>query len=799
MVKNYLIIALRNIRRNKTYTVINILGLTIGMACFMLIALYIQYELSFDKYHKHADQIYRIGLKQPGNYFMGQDVFNSTPAPLAPLLKSEYPEVIKASRVRKILPSALIQYEQKAFEENRLFFVDPDFIDIFSFPLVSGNPKTALIVPYSIILTEEEANKYFGNASPIGQKIQINQSDEFTVTGVMKNIPQNSHFTFDFLASFSTLYSQKSVKDNWNNNSYQTYILLDKKTSQQVFESKLVEVFKKYKGKDSNDIIIAEPLSGIHLHGDWNFEIEKNGDIRYIYLFGAIGIFLLMIACFNYINISTAQSVKRSKEVGLRKVVGASRKQILLQFLSEALIFSFISFCLSIVAVELLIPLLKLIISANIQLELISNTKLLLILFGIMLLAGCLAGAYPAFFMSRLQPVKNLKGINKKGSGSILNMRNTLVVFQFVISVVLIVCTFTVFQQLHYIKNKNLGYRHDHIITLNLKDMRLQKQYESFMNELSSNHGVLKISASNFLPFDIKSQTSANWEGKKNDSVLPINEIRIDYSFLDLYNIQIEKGRNFLRDYSEDSRAYILNETAIKKIGWKEPIGKSIAIDKKLEDGGQIIGIIKDFNFYPLYNPIEPLAMQLIEQNSNKNKKGARFISIKISSANISETISFIEDKWKKFTQYPFNFQFVDSNLDEMYKSETRLGELFNIFALIAILINCMGLYGLASNAIERKVKEIGIRKVLGASVSQIVNMLSKEIFMIVIAASLIAFPIAYYFMNTWLQDFAYRINISWWIFVLSGGITLIIALATISFQAIKAATANPVKSLKYE
>ncbi|MGD8777467.1 MAG: ABC transporter permease [Ignavibacteria bacterium] len=795
MFTNYLKIALRNILKRKSYSIINITGLAIGMTCFILIALYIQYELSYDKYHENAEQIYRIVMKQPGNYYMGKDVYNVTPAPLAPTLKSEYPEVINAARVKIVFPNPLVQVEQKSFEEERMFYTEPDFLKIFSFPLITGNPQTVLENPYSILLTEEMAHKYFGNTNPVGQKIKLNQSDEYTITGVMKNVPQNSHFVFDFLISLSTLYAQNNVHDNWRNNSYFTYIQLNNNTPLQVFEAKLIDLIKEHKGADNKDEYLVEPLSRIHLYGDRNYEIEHNGDIRYVYLFTAIGFFLLLIACFNYINISTAQSFKRAKEVGLRKVVGANRKQLLQQFLSESLIISFLSFCISVCLVELLMPFFNTFIGNDINLSLFSDIKLLITLLGVLLLVGCLAGAYPAFFITSFQPTKILKGVAKKDSKSFFSLRNVLVISQFIISAVLIVSTITVYKQLHYIKNKNLGYQKDHILTLSLRDTKFQKQYESFISELSNNHYIKKIAASNCLPFDIQNLTGAVWEGKTDEEYFPISELRVDRNFLDLYNISLIEGSNF----SEDNRAYILNETTINKLGWDDPIGKRFAVDRKLNDGGPVVGVIKDFHFYSLYNLVEPLALQLIEHNSKKNKKGARFLSIKISSEDIPQTISFIEKKWEQFTQYPFDYQFVDKNLDQMYKAEKRLGDLFNIFAFIAILIGCLGLYGLASNTIEQKIKEIGIRKVLGASVSQIVQMLSKEVFICIIIANLIAGPLTYYFMNNWLQDFAYRIEMSLWMFILSGGIALVIALATVSFQAIKAATANPVEALKYE
>jgi len=805
MLKNYLKTAFRHIRKNKTYSIINISGLAIGMACFIFIALYIQYELSYDKFHKSSDQIYRIDLKQDYTS-LGSDLYNTTPAPLAEVLKSDHPEIEYVTRLRKEPRDPLILSGENSYLEEKFYYTDPDFLEMFSFPLISGNPKTALTEPYSLILTEAIAHKYFGNENPIGKTITVNQKHQqqnYTITGVMKNTPSNTHLRFNFLASFSTLYMQRGSKNqehsmHWNAAGFYTYVKLKKNVSHQTLEANLVDLVKKYKEQDSKIRYILEPIERIHLYQNWKSDIDDNGDIRYIYLYTAIGFFLLVIACFNYINISSAQSVKRAKEVGIRKVAGANRMQLLKQFLIESLVLSFFGFCLAILIVELVLPLFQSFIEKEIHLSIFTDIKTLLSLLGILLFAGVIAGAYPAFLVSALQPTQILKGVAKRKSKSILSFRNALVIFQFVISAILIIGTITIYNQLHYMKNKKLGLKKDHIVTIAVLDEQLQKNHSSFFNELSSNPRIIDVSASQSLLPGSSGSSNIDWDGKKVTDLSLMRGIRADYRFARLYEIPVILGNNYLEKDNSSSKSYfLLNRTAFKSFGWKSAVGRSFGWNDTRKEDGQIIGVVEDFHFFPLHNAIEPLAIELVGSHLEDWK--ARYFSIKLSSQDIPGTLSFIEKKWKHHSRYPLQLEFFDSRIDVMYRAEQKFGQLFNLFAFIAILIGCMGLYGLTLSSVEQRTKEIGIRKVLGASLSQINNLLTKETVICILIANLIAYPIAWYVMNKWLQDFAYRIEISWWMFALAGGIALVIALATISFQAIKAATANPVESLKYE
>jgi putative ABC transport system permease protein len=796
MLIKYIKFAIRNLQKNKAYSVINIIGLAIGMTCFILIAFYIQWELSFDKYHQHGEHIYRIVLN-PGTFvYQNKDGFNCTPAALIPVLKKECPEIINGTRIEK--NSCLIHFNEKSYNEDRFFYADPDFLRMFSFPLISGNIETALQNPFSVILTESMAWKYFGTSDPLGQTISVDQQDDYVITGVIEDTPENSHFIFDFIASFNTLYSKRKNMESWNNNNHPAYVQLNKNSNPADVDVKLDEIVKKYKGENSYTKFRLEAMHRIHLHGDRNFELSNNSDIRYIYLFAIIGFFILMIACFNYINISTAQSAKRAKEVGLRKVVGANRGQLVRQFLSESVLFSTVGFCLAVFLAELMLPIFCTSMNFKIELSLLSEIKLLLGLFVILLIVGCIAGVYPAFMISSFQPTHILKNIAKKNSNSFFNLRNILVVVQFIISAILIVSTVTVYKQLQYIKNKKLGYNKEHIITVTIRDDQLKKNYQSLMNELFSNHRIADISVSRALPHNIRSCTDGDWFGREKDKHFPVYYAQIDNHFLDLYEMELKAGEVPQNEPSSFT-GFILNEKAIEALQWKDPVGKNFGCNMIKKENGRVIAVVKDFHYYPLHYEIAPLALQLGVEDSNPNPWGKLYFSIEINSQDVAGTLAFIEKKWKQFSSYPFEFQFIDSSMDEMYKTEQKLGSLFNIFAMIAICIACLGLYGLISFAVEQKIKEIGIRKALGASVRQIVSLLSREIIVCVILANLIAFPVTMIAMNKWLQNFAYRIEIRWWMFALAGGVALTIALATVSWQAIRAATANPVEALRYE
>ncbi|MBN1996640.1 ABC transporter permease [candidate division KSB1 bacterium] len=796
MFKNHIKTAIRNIKKYRSYSIINIIGLAIGMTCFLLIALYIQWELSFDKYHQNGKDIYRIVLN-PGSFaYQNKDGFNCTPAALIPVLKQECPEIVNGTRIEK--NSCLIHINENSYNEDRFFYADPDFLKMFSLPLVAGNKETVLQNPYSVILTESMARKYFGRSNPIGQTISVDQQDNYLVTGIIKDTPANSHFIFDFVASFNTLYSKRKNIESWNNNNYPAYVQLNKNSNPADVDGNLDEIIKKYKGENNYTKFRLESMYNIHLHGHRNFELSNNSDIRYIYLFAMIGFFILLIACFNYINITTAQSTKRAKEVGLKKVIGANRGQLIGQFLSESVLFSTAGFILAVLLAESILPLFRRTMNVDIEISFFSEINLLLSLFAILLLVGCITGAFPAFMISSFQPTHILKKIAKKNSNSFFNFRNMLVIIQFVISAILIVSTITVYKQLQYIKNKRLGYKKDHIITLTLRDDQLEKNYHCFMNELSSHHRIADISASYALPHSIRSSTDADWFGRDNDKNFPVYYAKIDRHFVNLYEIELKAGtvpQNETSSYTD----FILNEKAVKVLRWKDPVGKNFGCNMISKENGRIVAVVKDFHYYPLHYEIAPLVLQLGVENNNPNPWENLYFSIKINSQDIAGTLAFIKNKWKQFSQYPFEYKFVDSSLDAMYKTEHKLGSLFNIFAAVAVCIACLGLYGQILFSAEQKTKEIGIRKVLGATVQSVIFLVSKEFILLIFAANIIALPVAWYAMNKWLQNFAYRINNSWWIFAMAGGIALVIALLTVSWQVIRAATANPVKSLRYE
>ncbi len=797
MLKNYLKIALRNIKRQKGFSFINIAGLSIGIAAVILILLYVQYELSFDRFHENVDRIYRVAQEFP-DYHQGKNQAAITPAPLAHAIVEEYPEVISATRFVKSTETLLI-YGEKSFLENNFYFTDPQTFEIFSFKLLKGDLKTALDDPYSIIVSEQMAEKYFGDEEPLGKTISYKGSHDFTVTGILKNIPRNSHLTMDFIASFET-YKLLTGTDfsKWYMSSLYTYLLLREDADPLQLESKLPALLEKYwnKEKAAQYRYFIQPLSKIHLHSQLiDDEIATNSDIKLIYLFSSIAFLILIIACINYMNLGTARSAQRSKEVGIRKVVGAQKRQLIKQFLGESTILTFIAFLVSILIVEMVLPTFNSFVERELSFNIAENFQFVLWIILLMLLIGISAGSYPALAISSFKPVSILSG--KLGSPSKGKLfRNILVVIQFTISIVLIIGTFVIKNQLDHIRNMDVGYSKEQIVVLNLQDDEVTKNLKAIKTELQRNSNILTTSSSSNLPNNIISKGRADWPGKRDDIDLQICVGIVDYDFIDLYEIKIVEGRNFSKDFpSDENGAFLLNESAVKAIGWDSPIGKEFILTGHLGGGtGKVIGVMKDFNLHSLHQKIEPLYFYL---NPNKYH---RYLSIKIKGNNIPETLGYIKNAMRRFSpKYPFEYNFFNEIFDRAYKSEQTIGKMISIFAFVVIFVACLGLFGLAAFTTEQRTKEIGVRKVLGASVSELLVLLSKEFIKWVLLANIIAWPIAWYAMNKWLQNFAYRVNIGIWIFILSASLALIIALVTVSYQSIKAAVANPVESLRYE
>lgn len=809
MIKNYLKSAWRNIARHKFISFINIFGLTIGITCCLLILTYIINETGYDKYNTNANRTYRVTRI----FYSGNGVeslhLSAVAPPFGPLLKSAFPEVQQMTR---LYPNGtvILRYKEKLFNEENSFFADEHFFDIFSVDVTNGDKFTALNDPYTVMLTDKIAHKYFGDTDPINKTIILdNTKHEFKVTGIFKPFPVNAHMHPEILISFNTLkdtamYGEKQLETNYGNNSFYTFLLLPKGYNADNLRKRLPSFLDNYvhmpgmagNVKTSKFVTLTlQKLTDIHLRSHLDDELESNGDITRVYIFSVIALFILLIACINYMNLSTARSALRAKEIGIRKVIGAQRKEIIRQFLSESVLVTWIALLLAVILTSVLLPYIDKLSNLNLALSELYSWDILVALVALPFIIGLISGIYPALFMSSFKPVKVLKGVFKAGSGGV-SFRKVLVVTQFAISIILIVATTVVFQQLRYIQQKSLGFNKDHILTTAYNG-DLDKKYDSFRNDLLSIPGVKEAGRSSRIPSGRlldEQGASVMQNGTLQQVKIDLKCLSTDYGFIPTFGMRMAAGRNFSRDYATDTSNYILNETAVKMLGWGSPQN---AIDKDMVYGGKkgkVIGVVKDFHFESLHQAIVPMIFYM-PPGGNYHR-----LSLKVGGNNIPATIAAIGDTWHRYLpDVPFDYVFLDQKFQQLYSSEQEQGSLFTIFSCIAIFIACLGLFGLSAFTITQRVKEIGVRKVLGASVPQIVTELSKDFLKLVIVAAVIAFPIAWYIMNKWLLDFASRIDIEWWVFVLAGIIALIIAFATISFQSIKAANANPVKSLRSE
>ncbi len=797
MLKNYLLIAWRNLNKNKGYSILNILGLAVGMAVFILIFLYVQYELSFDRWHKEADRIFRVVQHQPGNMYLGSDRFAVTQAPLAAALMQEFPEVVAATRI-DTSGNVLLTYGEKNFLEKNVHWADPYLFEVFSIELIRGNPETALDDPHSILFSESVARKFFGNEDPIGQTVVYLEEHDMHVTGIFRDFPKNSHFIMDVMLPFDAMPVLLDRKlDSWGNSSFYTYFLLQEGADPTLFERKLPDLYQKYRGDQGWDTAgyYLQPMTKIHLYSSINFDISPGNDIRYIYLFSSIAFLLLVIACINYMNLATARAAKRAKEVGMRKVVGARRNQLIKQFLGESTLLTLVALILTLGLVVLFLPVFNGFIQRDLSFDPLHNLGLLLGVMGTFVLVGLLAGAYPAAYISRFKPISALRSASSKGKGGAL-LRNLLVVFQFTVSVLLILSTVVVRNQLHFIQNKEMGYSRDHIVVIRPRDANLQKQFEALKTELKSHPDVLNVAASSSLPNHVSSQTDAKWPGKPEDLRVPIYVCDADYDFLDVFDLKLADGRNFSREFTSDAKgAFLINEAAQKAMGVDAPLGMNFNRGGgNDEPAGQIVGILKDFHMHSLHQEIKPMYVYLDLERDYRN------LSIKIRGERIPGTLAHIEETMRTFSpKYPFEYAFFDEVFDRAYRAEQRIGRIFSTFALLTVFIACLGLFGLSSFTAESRTREIGIRKVLGASSPSIAQLLSLDYIKKVLIANVVAWPLGYYAMHTWLQNFVYRIDLGVLPFLGAGLIALLIALLTVSFQTLRAAAANPADSLRYE
>ena len=810
MIRNYLRSALRNIKRHPFISFINIFGLTVGLTCCLLILAYIINERSYDKFNKNANDIYRVTRA----FYTAPGVENlhlsSVAPPFGPLLQTAFSDIKKITRVLPTGTTAL-KYKDKLFNEKGAAFADENFFTFFNVPIVKGDSKRGLSDPYSIMLSEAMAKKYFGDEDPLNKGIRLdNNGHDFKVTGVYKSFPANSHMHPEILMSFNTLkdnaiYGEKGLQGDFSNNSFYTFLLFPKDYNVARVAGQLPDFLDKYvhlQGMPGNlkthqvTKLSLQKLTDIHLRSHLDDEYEENGDINRVYIFSAIALFILLIACINYMNLSTARSVLRAKEIGIRKVIGAERKEIITQFLSESVLITFMALVLAAILTAVVIPFVNNMSAQHLSIQSLLQRDVLLPILLLPFLIGVISGIYPAVFMSSFLPVKVLKGIVKAGGGGI-SFRKVLVVLQFSISIILIVATTVVFQQLQYIQTKALGFNKDHIVTLDYVNS-LGKQFESFKNDLKKNASIKDVGRSSRIPSGrlLDDQNASLIEGGSLQAVkIDLKYLATDYGFIPTFGMQMASGRNFSKEFSTDTNNFVINEEAVKQFGWKN----ENAIGRDLQYGntkGKIIGVVKDFHFESLHQKIIPLLFSMPSPQNNDFHK----MSIKIDGNNPRAAIQAIQDTWRKYLpETPFDFTFLDEKFGQLYNSEQQQGSLFTIFSCIAIFIACLGLFGLSAFTITQRIKEIGVRKVLGASVPQIVRELSKDFLLLVLIASVIALPIAWYSMHQWLLDFAFRISIAWWVLVMAGVLAVIIAFVTISFQSIKAALMNPVKSLRSE
>lgn len=802
MLQNYIKIAMRNLWRAKGFSAINILGLAIGMACALLIAIFVKDETSYDRFHVDADKLYRV-VKD----FVNDDGTRlpdaTTPPALAPAMQKELPEVASVTRVFPDWGGKfLIKYGNTKINEGKLYRVDSSFFDVFSFPLVKGDKKSLFDQLNSIVLTEAAAKRYFGKENPVGKVLEVDRLGNLMVSGVLKDLPSNSHFHFDFL--ISTRKFGPNINTNWDWYNFYTYIKLKDKANPAILKSKIQSLYKRA-NQDGTNVFYTQPVTGIHLTSNLKWELEPNSDQLYVYVFTVIGLFILLIAAINYINLTTAKSSVRAKEIGVRKVIGAVRTSLIKQFLVESIITCLVAFGLSLIIAQAFLPVVNNLTQK--QLSFLHNENLILIAFLVAFCLSLIAGIFPALYLSSFKPIAVLKGLKLRERGA-LNWRKALVVVQFTISIALIIGALVISAQMNFIRSAKLGLSPSQVVVVKNAGFLSAADQSAFANSISQLTGVKKTALSDGVVGGQNWTNSLRAKGSQNEQL--VNFLSVSYDFLNALDIQMKEGRGFSAAFPADTMnngilggpldqtigSVVLNETAVRDLGIREPaVGKQIVWGN---DGDTlynltIVGVAKDFHFTSLRNNIKPFAFV-------NNPQRYQNFTLKLSTDNLKTTLTQLEEKWKTFSpERPFEYSFLDDTYAQLYQAENRFQKVFITLVILGIVIACLGLLGLAIFAARQRVKEIGIRKVLGASVANVVTLLSKDFLALVLIALVIAVPIGWWGMNKWLQDFAYRINISWWVFPLAGLLAVLIAFLTISFQAIKAAVANPVDSLRSE
>ncbi|HAN17485.1 MAG: hypothetical protein A2X13_09380 [Bacteroidetes bacterium GWC2_33_15] len=799
MIQNYLKIAFRNITRHKGFSFINIFGLALGITCALLIFMWVYDEITYDKFHTQIDQIYRVEQDQ---FYNGESYHvNVTPYPSGEGWKMEIPEIEDAIRFA-YTGNLLLKYGEKSFFESGIAAVDSTIFSVFSFDLESGDPQTALTKPLSLVLTKEMAEKYFGQENPLGKTIRVDNQFEFTVTGVLKKIPANTSIRFGFLVPFDFVKTIGFYNDHWGNNSITTYVKLKKGTEPVPVNQKLIDVVKShiefdddYKESDYKTKFMLASLKDMHLHQYFGYG-HSPGQIQNVFIFITIGLFILLIACINFMNLSTARSTRRAKEIGMRKTSGASRGNIILQFFGESVITTIISSVIALIFTALLLSKFNLLSGKQISFEFFKSPEFIFGLISITLFTGIVAGIYPAIYLSKFNPVKVLKGgvseLSAKG-----NLRKFLVIFQFFLSIILIIGTVFIYKQLRFMQAQKLGYEKDHVLYIQMYG-DINKSYSVIKDAFKANPMVENVTASSHLPSDIGSNSGGvDWDGKDPNLSILVSMSVVDFDYTETLKIPIVNGRSFSKDFPSDriadsTGAFLINEEMLKILNVDDPIGMRfsfLGVSK-----GRIIGIMKNFHFYSMRSEIEPLAIAV------GYDEYIRYIIMRIKPGDVPQTIEKLKDTWNSvIPSYPFEYHFLNDEYENMYKTEQRMGSLIKYFAIIAVVIASLGLFGLVSFMTEKRIKEIGIRKAMGSTSSEIAYILSKDFIKLVIIAIVVAIPASWYLINKWLQDYAYKTDLSWWVFALAAVLAIAIALLTTSFQAIKAANTNPAQTLRYE
>jgi putative ABC transport system permease protein len=797
MLSNFLKMTLRVMLRHKFYSLINILGLAIGIAICLLILLFIKDEISYDRYHSKSDRIYRTLID-----FKGHDGSLITPMneyKFGDFVKTDFPEL---EVVRLYPQNAIVEFEDIEYQENQIFFAEENLFEVFDFELMQGDAATALVEPFTLVLSESTAQKYFGNEDPIGKILRFNAQAEAKVTGVIRDIPENSHFQADIFVSMITgkqVFSPM-VLNNWGELSTYTYVLLPPGVDAGSVESRFPQFIEKNigEGASENREITLQPMLDIHLHSHYYNEIEANSDIKYIYISSAICLFIILIACINYMNLATARSVKRTKEIGVRKTLGAQKQSLIGQFLSESVVLAGFSLLVAVGITALALPVFNGFVGKSLTLNPVYNWDIYLGLIGLTGLLGLLAGSYPSLYLSSIKAVQIFQERNLQDSSTAW-LRKGLVVFQFAISIILIAATLVVFSQWDFLRNKDLGYKKDQLVLVPIPG---SGNYSSLKTQLESNPNILSVGASNKqLTGALSSNLPFEAEGfeRDEDSHQSIKLVTVDYDFLSTLGVEFAQGRDFSREFVNDqNESYILNEAAVRMIGWDDAIGKRFMTFDLInsdwsEREGRVVGVVEDFNMESLYNAVAPVVYFISDTWLN-------WMTIRLSGQHVPATIDFIRDAWLQYGSEPaFTYNFLDEQIDQLYRNEERFFQLFSAFTLLAIFIACLGIFGLSAFTAEQRTKEIGVRKVFGASVSSIITMLLREFTVLVGIGFLVAAPVAYWLMSGWLQDFTYRIPLGPVPFVLAGVLALVLAWITAGLQSAKAAFANPIRALRYE